>query len=85
MSKTQKILLMPGDGIGVEAMAEVERVLAFFNAKRDYVADVFFWQQYVGTNDWFANFIDLVNRGQICGVVDVEQITRCGFNLVNQG
>ncbi|MGI9422132.1 MAG: 3-isopropylmalate dehydrogenase [Hyphomicrobiaceae bacterium] len=30
---THNLLLMPGDGIGVEAMAEVERVLAFFNGK----------------------------------------------------
>ncbi len=30
---TFNLLLLPGDGIGVEAMAEVERVLAFFNAK----------------------------------------------------
>ncbi len=37
MSKTQKLLLMPGDGIGVEAMAEVERVLAFFNEKSNNV------------------------------------------------
>jgi 3-isopropylmalate dehydrogenase len=28
-----KLLLLPGDGIGVEVMAEVERVLAFFNKK----------------------------------------------------
>ena len=33
MSKTYKLLLLPGDGIGVETMAEVERLLAFFNAK----------------------------------------------------
>ncbi len=30
---THKLLLLPGDGIGVEVMAEVERVLSFFNAK----------------------------------------------------
>jgi 3-isopropylmalate dehydrogenase len=30
---TFKLLLLPGDGIGVETMAEVDRVLAFFNAK----------------------------------------------------
>ncbi|MEO0792811.1 MAG: isocitrate/isopropylmalate family dehydrogenase, partial [Pseudomonadota bacterium] len=30
---TFKLLMLPGDGIGVETMAEVERVLAFFNAK----------------------------------------------------
>ena len=30
---THKLLLLPGDGIGVETMAEVEQVLAFFNAK----------------------------------------------------
>ncbi|MGH6815058.1 MAG: 3-isopropylmalate dehydrogenase [Hyphomicrobiaceae bacterium] len=30
---THRLLLLPGDGIGVEVMAEVERVLAFFNAK----------------------------------------------------
>ena len=30
---TFNLLLLPGDGIGVEAMAEVERVLGFFNAK----------------------------------------------------
>ena len=30
---THQLLLLPGDGIGVETMAEVERVLAFFNAK----------------------------------------------------
>ena len=27
------LLLLPGDGIGPEVMAEVERVIAFFNAK----------------------------------------------------
>jgi len=31
MPTTFKLLLLPGDGIGVETMAEVERVLAFFN------------------------------------------------------
>ena len=30
---THKLLLLPGDGIGVEAMAEVERVIAFFNKR----------------------------------------------------
>src|SRR5262245_12843819 len=30
---THQLLLLPGDGIGAEVMAEVERVLAFFNAK----------------------------------------------------
>jgi len=30
---TFKLLLLPGDGIGVEVMAEVERLLAFFNKK----------------------------------------------------
>ncbi len=30
---TYRLLMLPGDGIGVEAMAEVDRVLAFFNAK----------------------------------------------------
>ncbi|MCB1511170.1 MAG: 3-isopropylmalate dehydrogenase, partial [Hyphomicrobiaceae bacterium] len=30
---THSLLLMPGDGIGVETMAEVERVLSFFNDK----------------------------------------------------
>ncbi len=34
---TQKILLLPGDGIGVEAMTEVERVVAFFNQKSNNV------------------------------------------------
>ena len=33
MSTTYKLLLLPGDGIGVETMAEVERLLAFFNQK----------------------------------------------------
>lgn len=28
---THKLLLLPGDGIGVETMAQVERVIAFFN------------------------------------------------------
>jgi 3-isopropylmalate dehydrogenase len=37
MSTTQKLLLLPGDGIGVEAMAEVEHVLAFFNSKSNNV------------------------------------------------
>jgi 3-isopropylmalate dehydrogenase len=30
---THQLLLLPGDGIGVETMAEVERVVAFFNRK----------------------------------------------------
>ncbi len=30
---TKTLLLLPGDGIGVETMAEVERVIAFFNKK----------------------------------------------------
>jgi 3-isopropylmalate dehydrogenase len=33
MATTHKLLLLPGDGIGVETMAEVERVLAFLNKK----------------------------------------------------
>lgn len=28
---THKLLLLPGDGIGVETMAEVERIIGFFN------------------------------------------------------
>src|SRR5688572_27443222 len=28
---THKLLLLPGDGIGLETMAEVERIIAFFN------------------------------------------------------
>jgi len=35
---THKLLLLPGDGIGVETMAEVERVLAFFNGKANSVS-----------------------------------------------
>lgn len=30
---THRLLLLPGDGIGVETIAEVERVIAFFNEK----------------------------------------------------
>ncbi|PPC86794.1 MAG: 3-isopropylmalate dehydrogenase, partial [Hyphomicrobium sp.] len=30
---THAILLLPGDGIGIETIAEVERVIAFFNAR----------------------------------------------------
>jgi len=30
---THKLLLLPGDGIGVETMAEVERIIAFWNKK----------------------------------------------------
>ena len=33
MATTHNLLLLPGDGIGVETMAEVERVIAFFNKK----------------------------------------------------
>ena len=33
--KTHKLLLLPGDGIGVEIMAEVERIIAFFNSRSD--------------------------------------------------
>ena len=29
---THKLLLLPGDGIGIETMAQVERIIAFFNA-----------------------------------------------------
>ena len=30
---THSLLLLPGDGIGPEVMAEVERLIAFFNSK----------------------------------------------------
>ncbi|MCC7253528.1 3-isopropylmalate dehydrogenase [Hyphomicrobium sp.] len=30
---THKLLLLPGDGIGLETMAEVERIIAFFNTR----------------------------------------------------
>jgi 3-isopropylmalate dehydrogenase len=30
---THKLLLLPGDGIGLETMAEVERIIAFFNKR----------------------------------------------------
>ncbi|KAB2883958.1 MAG: 3-isopropylmalate dehydrogenase, partial [Pseudorhodoplanes sp.] len=30
---THNILLLPGDGIGPEVMAEVEKLIAFFNGK----------------------------------------------------
>jgi 3-isopropylmalate dehydrogenase len=33
MATTHNLLLLPGDGIGVEVMAECERVLGFFNSK----------------------------------------------------
>src|SRR6476659_769281 len=33
MATTHNLLLLPGDGIGVETMAEVERVLSVFNKK----------------------------------------------------
>jgi 3-isopropylmalate dehydrogenase len=33
MATTHNLLLLPGDGIGVEVMAEVERLIAFFNKK----------------------------------------------------
>ena len=34
---THTLLLLPGDGIGVETIAEVERLIAFFNAKSNVV------------------------------------------------
>ena len=37
MATTYKLLMLPGDGIGVETMAEVERVLSFFNAKSNAI------------------------------------------------
>ena len=33
MANTHNLLLLPGDGIGPEVMAEVERLIAFFNKK----------------------------------------------------
>jgi isocitrate/isopropylmalate dehydrogenase len=30
---THALLLLPGDGIGIETIAEVERLIAFFNAR----------------------------------------------------
>ena len=33
MATTHNLLLLPGDGIGPEVMAEVERFIAFFNKK----------------------------------------------------
>ena len=33
MPTNHNLLLLPGDGIGVEVMAECERVLGFFNKK----------------------------------------------------
>ncbi len=33
--KTHNLLLLPGDGIGVEIMAEVERIIEFFNGRSD--------------------------------------------------
>ncbi|MGF1650045.1 MAG: 3-isopropylmalate dehydrogenase [Hyphomicrobiaceae bacterium] len=38
MATTHKLLLLPGDGIGVETMAEVERVLRFFNENSNAVS-----------------------------------------------
>jgi 3-isopropylmalate dehydrogenase len=37
MTTTHSLLLLPGDGIGVETIAEVERLIAFFNAKSNVV------------------------------------------------
>ncbi|MES1180170.1 MAG: isocitrate/isopropylmalate family dehydrogenase, partial [Hyphomicrobium sp.] len=34
---THTLLLLPGDGIGVETIAEVERLIAFFNSKSNTV------------------------------------------------
>ena len=33
MATTYKLLLLPGDGIGVEIMAEVEKIIEYFNAR----------------------------------------------------
>ena len=32
--KKRKILLLPGDGIGPEVMAEVEKIIEWFNSKK---------------------------------------------------
>ena len=32
--KKRKILLLPGDGIGTEVMAEVEKIIKWFNSKK---------------------------------------------------
>jgi len=37
MATTHNLLLLPGDGIGVETMTQVERVLSFFNQKSNTI------------------------------------------------
>ena len=37
MATTHSLLMLPGDGIGPEVMAEVERFIAFFNKKSNAV------------------------------------------------
>jgi len=34
--KTRKILLLPGDGIGPEVVAEVKKIINWFNKNRSY-------------------------------------------------
>ena len=34
VSKTRKILLLPGDGIGPEVVAEVKKILEWMNSKK---------------------------------------------------
>src|ERR1044071_6514534 len=34
MAANKKLLMLPGDGIGVEVMGEVERILGWFDKKR---------------------------------------------------
>ena len=36
MSKTRKILLLPGDGIGPEVIAEVKKILEWMNKTNDH-------------------------------------------------
>ena len=37
---TNKILILPGDGIGQEVMIEVEKIIGWFNSNKDFNAEI---------------------------------------------
>ena len=51
-SKSRKILLLPGDGIGPEVVREVKKIIEWFNKNKslDFSFQELFWNYHISIN-----------------------------------
>ena len=87
---TYKLLLLPGDGIGPEVMAEVEKVvgwlkragLADFETERDLVGGVYFGEpkEITTLDDGSKRAVDT----QVYTTAEIERIAHVAFDLARK-